>query len=378
MFPRPVRPSWFDLGLASALATGGFVEAATGPTDVQPWIHVVVTAVVMMGLAWRRQLPLLAVTLALGGILIGGRPDTPFVLFAAMVVASYTVGLVTRGRRALVGLLLAVGPAFLGLLLEGSEPADLAAVAVLYGGAWVVGSLVREQTRRADDYAVEVAAIQKGDAERRAQAVAEERVRIARELHDVISHSISVITVQTQAVRRRLPPELHRDIEDLKAVEATARQSLAELRRLFGVLRSPGDRPPLAPQPGLDQLSRLVERTRSAGLPVEVVIEGDPIDLPPGLDLTAYRIVQEALTNTLKHAGPATAHVLVRYAATHVEIRVHDDGHGRRSDSGPGHGLVGMQERVAMYGGTLTAEEPASGGFAVTARLPMSAEPSLS
>jgi signal transduction histidine kinase len=364
--------------LASVLAVAGFVEAATLQTDVPPWAHATITAVVMLGLAWRRQHPLLAVSLALVGIILGGRPDTPFVLFAAMVVASYTVGLVERGRRALCGLLIAVGPPFVGLLLDGSDPADLVAVAVLYGGAWVVGSLVREQTQRADGYAVEVAAIQEADAERRAQAVAEERVRIARELHDVISHSISVITVQSQAVRRRLPPEQHRDIEDLRVVEATARQAMAELRRLFGVLRSAEDRPPLAPQPGLDQLPRLVERTRSAGLPVEVDVQGEPFNLPPGLDLTAYRIIQESLTNVIKHAGPATARVRLRYSPSRLEIRVHDDGRGRHIGAIDGHGLVGMEERVAMYGGTLTAGETAGGGFAVSAAIPLGAEASAS
>jgi signal transduction histidine kinase len=369
-----LRPSWFDLALASALAMAGLVEAAALRTDVSPWAHAAVTAVVMLTLGWRRQYPLLAVCAALVGILLVGDPDTPFVLFAAMVVASYTVGLVTSGGRAVGGLLIAVAPPFVGLAVEGADPADLVAVAVLYGGAWVVGRLVREQTRRADGYAVEVAAIQEADAERRAQAVAAERVRIARELHDVISHSISVITVQTQAVRHRLPPERRRDIEDLAAVEATARQAMVELRRLFGVLRSSEDRPPLTPQPGLDQLPRLIERTRSAGLTVEVDVIGEPVALPPGLDLTAYRIIQESLTNAIRHAGPACARVRLSYLASRLEIQVKDNGSGRSADTVDGHGLIGMQERVAMYGGTLTAEDTQGGGFAVTATIPLGAE----
>jgi signal transduction histidine kinase len=375
---RPSLPSWFDLGLASALAVAGFVEAATLQTDVSGWAHAAITSVVMLGLAWRRQYPLLAVSLALGGIILGGRPDTPFVLFAAMVVASYTVGLVERGSRALCGLLIAVGVPFAGLMLDGSDPADLVSVAILYGGAWVVGSLLREQIQRADALADEAAAVQEADAERRAQAVAEERVRIARELHDVISHSISVISVQSQAVRLRLPPEQDRDIEDLKAVETTARQAMDELRRLFGVLRSPEDRPPLSPQPGLDQLPRLVERTRSAGLSVGVDVQGEPLDLPPGLDLTAYRIIQESLTNVIKHAGPTNARVQLHYATSRLEIRIEDDGPGRRDGAGGGHGLVGMEERVAVYGGTLTAGDQPGGGFAVTATIPLGATASAS
>jgi signal transduction histidine kinase len=364
--------------LAAALAVAGFVEAATLQTDVPGWAHAAITFVVMLGLAWRRQYPLLAVSITLAGIILGGRPDTPFVLFAAMVVASYTVGLVERGRRALCGLLIAVGPPSVGLLLEGSDPADLVAVAILYGGAWVVGSLLREQIQRADAMADETAAVQEADAERRAQAVAEERVRIARELHDVISHSISVISVQSQAVRLRLPPEQSRDIEDLKAVETTARQAMDELRRLFGVLRSPEDRPPLSPQPGLDQLPRLVERTRSAGLPVDVDVQGEPLNLPPGLDLTAYRIIQESLTNAIKHAGPANAQVQLRYSASRLEIRIQDDGRGRRDGAIEGHGLVGMEERVTMYGGTLAAGDMSGGGFAVTAAIPLDAKATAS
>ncbi len=366
------RPSWFDLGLASALAVAGIVEAATVETALPPAAHAAITVVVMVGLAWRRQFPVLAVALALIGIVLGGRPDTPFVLFAAMVVASYTVGLVARGRRALLGLLIAVGPPSVGLLLDGSDPADLVAVAVLYGGAWVVGSLLREQIQRADGYASEVAVIQEADAERRAQAAAEERVRIARELHDIISHSISVITVQTQAVRRRLPPEQSNEIDDLRAVEATARQTMGELRRLFGVLRSPDDLPPLEPQPGLGQLPRLVERTRAAGLPLEIEVQGAPFDLPPGPDLTAYRIIQESLTNALKHAGPTTARVRLCYSPTKLVIQVHDGGNGRLKGAAEGHGLVGMEERVGMYGGTLIAGDTGGGGFSVIATIPLS------
>lgn len=371
--PSRPRPSRFDLGLAAALAVAGIVEAVTLDTGMPGWAHAAITVTVMLGLAWRRQYPLLAVTLALAGIITGGRPDTPFVLFAAMVVAAYTVGLVERGRRALLGLSIAVGPPFVGLLLDGAEPADLVAVAILYGGAWVVGRLVHEQTQRADDYAEEVAAIQEADAQRRAQAAAEERVRIARELHDVISHSISVITVQSQAVRHRLPREQRRNIEDLETIEATARQAMVELRRLFGVLRTPDDSAPLAPQPGLNQLPRLVERSISAGLPVAVDVEGTPFDLPPALDLTVYRIIQESLTNALKHAGPATARVRLCYSPFRLRVSVQDDGRGRRAGSGEGHGLLGMEERVAMYGGTFAVGDTPDGGFAVTATIPLRA-----
>ena len=355
--------------LSAALVTAGVVEAAAVYPGDAPVTHGLLTAVVMTALAWRRSFPLSVLAIALLGIIVGGRPDTPFLLFAAMVIASYTTGLVLDGGRAVAGLLMAVGPAGVGVLLDDGQPADLAAIAVLYGGAWVAGRLVREQTRRADRFAAQAASLEQADEDRRAQAAAEERARIARELHDVISHSISVITVQTQAVRRRLGEEHAQEARDLFAVESTARQAMSELRRLFGVLRADGERPPLAPQPGLDQLPRLLNRTRSAQLPVELVTIGEPVPLPPGLDLTAYRVVQECLTNALKHAGEARVTVQLRYGDRDLEIRVVDDGAGP-TGNGTGHGLVGMRERVALYGGELDARPGPDGGFAVTAVLP--------
>lgn len=322
----------------------------------------------MGALAWRRSLPLVVLVIALAGIVVGGRPDTPFVLFAGMLIASYTCGRVLEGPRALVALLIAVGPAGIGVMFDEGDPADLAAIAVLYGGAWVVGRLVRDQTARADAAAERAALLEAADADRRAQAAAEERARIARELHDIISHSISVITVQTQAVRKRLGAGHEREAADLADVENTARQAMVELRRLFGVLRADGERPPLAPQPGLDQLPRLLERTRAADLQVELEVEGDPVPLSPGVDLTAYRIVQECLTNALKHAEDATVAVRLRYQGSALEICVADTGKGLVRD-GSGHGLVGMRERVSLYGGQLDAGPGPGGGFTVTAVL---------
>jgi signal transduction histidine kinase len=369
---RSVRPPLFDVALASALVVAGLVEAATVDTGTSPVFHAVVTTVVMGALAWRRSFPIVVLVVALLGIIVGGRPDTPFVLFAAMLIASYTAGSVLEGRRALAALLVAVGPALLGVLVDGGNPADVVAIAVMYGGAWVVGRLVREQTRRADHQAERAATLEQADADRRAQAAAEERARIARELHDIISHSISVIAVQTQAVRRRLRTDQEREISDLRAVETAARQAMAEMRRLFGVLRADGERPPLSPQPGLDRLTRLLERTRAAHLPVELRVEGEPVPLPPGVDLTAYRIVQEGLTNALKHSGAATVTVVLRYCGTALEVRVDDDGQGQRpTAAGVGQGLVGMRERVALYGGSLDAGPRPTGGFRVRATLPL-------
>ncbi len=367
----PPRPPIFDVGLAAALVVVGLVEALTVETTMPRWAHATTTTFVMVALAFRRSIPLVVLVIALLAIIVGGRPDTPFVLFAAMVIACYSAGQVLEGRRALVALLIAVGPAGLGLLLDDGEPADIAAVAVLYGGPWVVGRLVQQQTRRADTADARAAELERADADRRVQAAAEERARIARELHDIISHSISVITVQTQAVRRRLAPGQVAEARDLMAVESTARQAMVELRRLFGVLRAEGERPPLAPQPGLGQLPRLIERTREANLPVELRVQGEPVPLSPGIDLTAYRIVQESVTNVLKHTDDARVTITLAYAPTELRINVVDDGRARPTENGVGHGLLGMRERVSLFGGRLDIGPRRDGGFAVYAVLPL-------
>jgi signal transduction histidine kinase len=221
-----------------------------------------------------------------------------------------------------------------------------------------------------------------GDRERRAQlaererdltareAVVEERARIARELHDVIAHNVSMMVVQAGAERRVLE-ETSPTREVLETVERIGRSALTEMRRLVGMLRSE-DADPLAPQPGLRDLSTLVTQVREAGLPVDLVVEGEPCELPAGIDLSAYRIVQEALTNALKHAGEARAAVRVQFGGDALELEISDNGTGsaRAPDSG-GHGLVGMRERVALYGGRLDAGRRSGGGFSVRVVLPI-------
>ena len=222
-----------------------------------------------------------------------------------------------------------------------------------------------------------------GDRERRAQlaererdvaareAVVEERARIARELHDAIAHNVSMMVVQAGAERRVLEAENGTTREVLETIERVGRGALTEMRRLVGMLRSDTGKP-LTPQPGLDDLPTLVGQVREAGLPVELHVEGEPRELPVGIELSAYRIVQEALTNALKHAGDAHASVRVRYGVDSLELEVVDDGGGAPAlVSGGGHGLVGMRERVALYGGTLDAGRRQSGGFAVRVLLPI-------
>jgi signal transduction histidine kinase len=182
---------------------------------------------------------------------------------------------------------------------------------------------------------------------------------------------VSVMTVQASAVRRRLRPDQEQEREALEIVEQTGREALAEMRRLVGVLRRPEEAPALAPQPSLEHLDRLVAQARESGLPVEVQIEGEPTQLPPGVDLTAYRLVQEGLTNAIKHARASKADVVVRYGDGSVEISVTDDGPGGGDGGGGGHGLVGMRERVTVYGGELEAGPQPEGGYVLRARLPV-------
>jgi signal transduction histidine kinase len=203
------------------------------------------------------------------------------------------------------------------------------------------------------------------------RAVAEERARLARELHDVVAHAVSMVVVQAEAgAAAGGPPE--RVVEAFDAIADTGRSALAELRRLLGVLRSPDEAAPRLPQPGVGELGPLVESVRRAGLPVDLRVEGEQRPLPAGVDLSAYRIVQEALTNSVKHAGAARAAVLVRYGEQDLQLEVLDDGRGPRpGTAAAGHGLDGMRERAALLGGDLSAGPGAAGGFSVRARLPL-------
>ena len=205
------------------------------------------------------------------------------------------------------------------------------------------------------------------------EAVVEERARIARELHDAIAHNVSMMVVQAGAERRVLPPERSSTLEVLETIEQIGRGALTEMRRLVGMLRSDAT-DPLAPQPGLRDLPTLVTQVREAGLPVQLEVDGEPRALPVGLELSAFRIVQEALTNALKHAGEAQATVRVVYGADSLDLEIVDDGSGAAAAApavSGGHGLVGMRERVALYGGHFEAARVAAGGFAVRVALPI-------
>lgn len=365
-------PRLLDVAIAAVLVAGGLAEGVAGDVDRPVWLHQALVVLVMGAVAFRRLYPVATVGVVVVGMMVID-PDGQLSVFAALVLVAFTAGLELDPPRSYWGLALATVPFYVGYAFA-ADPlvSDFVAVTVLYGGSWAVGQVVRQRTREAAEQAARADRAEREREERAARAVAEERARIARELHDVVSHSISVIAVQTQAVRRRLGAEHAREAGDLQAVEATARQAMAEMRRLFGVLRADGERPSLSPQPGLDQLDRLVADTRSAGVDVTLQAEGAGPPLSPGVDLAAYRIVQEALTNARKHAPGSRVTVRVRRSEGAVEVTVDDTGgEGAEPADGAGMGLTGMRERVALYGGTLRAGPRGDGGFSVHARLPL-------
>jgi signal transduction histidine kinase len=240
---------------------------------------------------------------------------------------------------------------------------------------WVAGRTIRNQTALARELAEKAERAEHARAEDERRAIAVERTRIARELHDVLAHNLSVMVVQASAARRIVDRNPEQAVEVARLIERTGREALAEIRHLFGTVRR-GEGEALSGPPSLARLDELAAGARAAGLHVELRVAGDRVELPAGIDLTAYRIVQEALTNTLKHAGGGHATVTVAYEPNEVVLTVEDDGEAPRegedglADAGGGHGLVGMRERAALYGGLVQAGRRRGGGFAVRARLP--------
>jgi signal transduction histidine kinase len=252
-----------------------------------------------------------------------------------------------------------------------ADAGDFAFTPLLFAISWLAGFAMRGRVEQAE--AAELRAMQ-AEREREAAAriaVAEERTRIARELHDIVAHAVSVMVLQVGAVRHRLAETDPEDREALAGVERTGRTALAEMRQLLGAMRHDGEEAALGPQPGLADLAPLLEQVGRAGLPVELHVDGKSYPLPEALDLTAYRIVQEGLTNALKHAHASHADVTIRYGSGELGIEVRDDGRGATPDGGDGHGLVGVGERVKIYGGEMTADTASGAGFVLRARLPL-------
>jgi signal transduction histidine kinase len=295
-------------------------------------------------------------------------------------VPLYSVAAHCELRAALSGAVLGLVAVGLATLAEDNDSigeflSNYSLIAVVYVGMpWLAGRALRSRRLRAEALEDRAEALQRESEERARAAVAEERLRIARELHDVVGHSLGVIVVQAGAERATLAAEQEATRDTLVTIEQTGREALSEMRRLLDLMRRDDEEVALAPQPSLAHLEALVEKVRAAGLPVELSLEGEEVPLPAGVDLSAYRIVQEALTNALKHAGPARARVTVRYADDGLELEIVDSGPGAaKAADGGGHGLVGMGERVALYGGTLRTGTRPGGGYAVSVRLPFEA-----
>ena len=298
----------------------------------------------------------------------------PLVSFLALIIVIYSAAAYSDTGPAVVGAAIAaVG--VLGkevpALITGRAMGDVLPAVIFWALAWVIGRTLRRPRILAaalQDRALEQER-QLADEARR--AVAEERTRIARELHDVIGHALSVIVVQAGAERRVLGNGQGSTREVLAAIEQAGRQALAELGRSLGILRKNDQELELAPQPSLRQLDELLAQVREAGLSVELRIEGKEAALAPGVDLCAYRVVQESLTNVLKHAGPARAQVIIQFHKWDLDIQIIDDGRGPTYGVGGGHGILGMRERVALYGGDLQTGPRDGRGYEVRARLPL-------
>jgi signal transduction histidine kinase len=368
-------PPRLDIAIAAVFVALSLAEVFVNGTVKSPVEHVVVTGLAMAALAWRRRFPIGVAVLVIGSNVITN-PQGEFSVLLSLVLVSFTVGAETEPPRSYVGLAAVLVPFMAAMIRAGLVPSDIAAALVFLVGPWAVGALVRQRSAHAAEAVSRAERLEREQEMQATLAAAAERTRIARELHDIVSHSISVVTIQTQAVRRRLGPEHAKEAADLAAVEATAREALAEMRRLFGVLRADGESASLTPQPGLSELRRLVGQVGSESLAVSLEVEGEPYDLPPGLDLAAYRIAQEGLTNALRHSGASEATVRVRYGDRHVDVEVVDNGRGlaaaRPAGAAPaGHGLVGIRERVALYDGTVELTQGPAGGVRLAARLPV-------
>jgi signal transduction histidine kinase len=375
------REYWFE-GAVALLAIVGLLEVVVrrDAPDAPPssmWFVVSVVAVLVLALLARRRFPFggpAAYWLLAAGISFVDWQLLPFMqsFFVIGMAAAFLLGNLRNAIQAGIGLAVVLGGAAIVVYnIPGIATSDLVFIPVEFGISWLAGYALRERAAQAE--AAEERALH-AEREREAAArvaVAEERARIARELHDIVAHAVSVMVLQVGAVRHQLPQTLEEDKDALGRVEQAGRTALAEMRRLLGAMRREGDGLELAPHPGVDRLDSLLEDVGRAGLPVQLHVDGDPFPLPRAIDLSAYRIVQEGVTNALKHARASHVDVTFHYRRDELHIEVRDDGQGRSTSDGLGHGLVGIRERVKIYGGEMTAGAPPEGGFLLGARLPL-------
>jgi signal transduction histidine kinase len=371
-----------DRLLVLGLLVIGEVETLTSSEVEGPLVpNMVLVAAVAGSLLFRRSRPVVTILVMVvaatcGQLFLTGPPGL-FSETVMLFVATYSVGAHAERREAFIGLAIAATAVVTISIFD--DPSDIFfPLAFFVVAPWLIGRTLRNHLMLARELAEKAERAEHAREEEEGRALAAERNRIARELHDVLAHNLSVMVVQAAAGRRLLERDPDRAAEVAQLIERTGREALAELRHVFGPVRR-GDGEPLQGPPSLERVDQLARRAREAGLPVELRVDGEPGPLPAGVDLAAYRVVQEALTNALKHAGAASASVRVGYSTHEVLVEVSDDGrgpggNGGTAEFGGGHGLVGMRERVALYGGELEAGRRRGGGFLVRARLPLARE----
>ena len=386
-----LSPRTVDAVLAIAIAVFALAEAWPGfvpPPERwarQDWVWylspLVLALVSTLPIAFRRRYPV-AVLLVIGAAMVGWLlrgGESPGAVFLAFFLAIFSAGAYASDRRrSLLSYGVLAGLFLVLWWVEGLLDPWLVFVFAFATGIWLAGDALRTRTIELEDHERRAVDLERQRSAALLQAAADERARIARELHDVIAHNLSVVVIQAGAAQRVLDAQPEAAREALRQVELSGRVAMTEMRRLLGVLRKGDDEPLTVPQPGVDRLETLLDDVRSAGLPVTLRTSGDARTLPPGIDVSVYRIVQEALTNTLRHADASEATVELRYLPQAVEIEVVDDGRGTRSarwDTEAGHGLAGMRERAQLFDGAFEAGPRPSGGFAVRVVLPSDPAP---
>ena len=368
-----------DVAVPVLLAVLTLTQLLTGEPLPHTALVTVCALAPVLPLAVRRRAPLPVALVVCAGVVgqvvaSDGAPAT-FASFVAVMICVYTLLRHADVRSAAAGLAVVAAAVASTAVVEARtvpfQPFDVVYPLFYFGVAGGLGAFVRQRALRLTAVEDRAAALE-GELEREAElAAAEERARIARELHDVVAHGLSLMVVQAEAAEEMLSRSPEAAAQPLHRVQDTGRQALAEMRRLLGVLRTADAGPPsTVPQPSLRRLPELVREAADVGLTVEVAVTGDPVDLAPGRELAAFRIVQEALTNTRRHARAGRACVRLDYSPAQLRIEVTDDGRGR-TGAHEGHGLIGMRERAALYGGTLDVGPAAGGGFRVTAVLPV-------
>jgi signal transduction histidine kinase len=373
------RTYWFDL-LIGFLAIAAMVQLVLTRDSARTtlWFGLPAIAVLTLPILARRRFPfggpLAYFVLAAGVSFIDWQliPSLESFFVIGLAVA-FLLGNLRSAWQAGIGLVVVLASlAVIVYKIPGHTTGELVFIPLDFAVSWVAGFALRERSEQAEAAEMRAAAAERERDAAARIAVAEERARIARELHDIVAHAVSVMVLQVGAVRHKLPDSLAADRDALTDVERAGRTALAEMRRLLAAMRDDGDEAELGPQPGLDGLDSLREEIGRAGLPVELHVDGEPFPLPRGIDLSAYRIVQEGLTNALRHARATKADVIVRYRPGELQLEVRDDGVGSSTTDGLGHGLVGIRERVKIFGGEMTAGAANEGGFVLNTRLPLS------